>query len=413
LRQINAIWALAAHDLLMWRRMPLAAACALIPPLGMGLLIIVLTLTVTRQPVALVVQSHGPNTDRMAKLIRSDEDAYMLTETNSTQAKAMLEGQQVAAIVTIPAGFDRAVNANAGTLDLTLNNVDVDFSDDIRRSVERSAGEFDGLQLGREAVADSSSGAGEPAADQPAGTDADDAPTADGKADDATAAVDAVAEVRNAYNIGITEHDLRVTNVDFLHYQVVPVLILLVLSVGLMGTAMLCSADGERGTARLLILAPVSARALVAGRLLGGVITSLAALILALALCIVAHAISPPAGHWPALIALFGCTAVCASGLGAVLGSLMRGSGNIAMASSILASYLFFLGGGFTTIAFLPRWLQDISLFNPIRYAIDGMRQALFYPDLRGLGTDLAVLTGTAVCAVMVGSVSVVRAWRN
>ena len=45
---------------------------------------------------------------------------------------------------------------------------------------------------------------------------------------------------------------------------------------------------------------------------------------------------------------------------------------------------LFFLGGGFTTIAFLPQWLHNISVFNPIRYSIDGMRQALFYPTLSG-----------------------------
>ena len=77
-----------------------------------------------------------------------------------------------------------------------------------------------------------------------------------------------------------------------------------------------------------------------------------------------------------------------------------------------VATYFFFLGGGFTTIAFLPKWLQHISLLNPIRYAIDGMRQALFYPDLRGVATDLAVLTGTAIGAVIIGSGVVVRSWR-
>jgi ABC-type multidrug transport system permease subunit len=388
--------------------MPMAVVCALIPPLGMGLLIIVLTLTVTKQPVALVVQSRGANADRMAKLIRSDEDAYWLTETSLPNAEAMLNDQQVAAIIMIPTGFDQAATAGNAELKLKLNNVDIDFSDDIRRSVERSAGQFDGLLLANETQEDNADASKTAETDHLTGDDDDSKPDSDNP--DAKANI---AVVPNAYHIGIAEHDLRVTNVDFLHYQVLPVLILLALSVGLMGTAMLCGADGERGTARLLILAPVSAWALVAGRLLGGLIASIAVLIVGVVFCIASHAISPPAGHWPALICLFCCTGLCAAGLGAVLGSVMRGTRNIAMASSIFATYLFFLGGGFTTIAFLPRWLQRLSLFDPIRYSIDGMRQALFYPDLRGLGADLAVLIGTAAATVVIGSVMVVRSWRG
>jgi ABC-type multidrug transport system permease subunit len=81
------------------------------------------------------------------------------------------------------------------------------------------------------------------------------------------------------------------------------------------------------------------------------------------------------------------------------------------MAASTLANCFFFLGGGFTTIAFLPTWLQDISAFDPIRYAIDGMRQALFYSTLDGVNTDLVVLIVTALLATAIGSVAVRRSW--
>ena len=97
--------------------------------------------------------------------------------------------------------------------------------------------------------------------------------------------------------------------------------------------------------------------------------------------------------------------------MGAIVGTFLRGAKNIALASSLLAIYFFFLGGGFTTIAFLPQWIQAISDFNPFRYAIDGMRQALFYPDLTGFTTDIAVLVGTAVVAVFLGSIVVRRSW--
>lgn len=102
-----------------------------------------------------------------------------------------------------------------------------------------------------------------------------------------------------------------------------------------------------------------------------------------------------------ALVTLF------ASGLGAMLGTLLRGPRVIALAASLFTKYLFFLGGGFTTIAFLPAWLHLVSAFNPTRYAIDGLRQTLFYPDLAGFGVDLAILTDAALVAAALGAVAV------
>jgi ABC-2 type transport system permease protein len=186
---------------------------------------------------------------------------------------------------------------------------------------------------------------------------------------------------------------------------------LLVLNTGLMGTALLCAQDVERGTARYLVLAPLSSWMLVAGRLLGGLIISLIVLIPALVLCVVTGVIAPPLDHWPVLAGLFAATALSAAGIGAVLGTVIRGTRNIAMAVSIVATYFFFLGGGFSTIAFLPSWLRVVSAFNPIRYAIDGMRQALFYQELTGVPEALIVLVGTALVALVTGSFFVRRSW--
>ena len=53
---IRRIWTIARLDLLIWIRTPIALVCAIIPPLGMALLLLVLTLSVGQQPVALVVR---------------------------------------------------------------------------------------------------------------------------------------------------------------------------------------------------------------------------------------------------------------------------------------------------------------------------------------------------------------------
>jgi ABC-2 type transport system permease protein len=136
----------------------------------------------------------------------------------------------------------------------------------------------------------------------------------------------------------------------------------------------------------------------------GELIISVAIFLPVLIFCTLAHVVSPLANHWPAFVVLNTATALCASGLGEILGSLLHGSRVVAMAASVLATYLFFLGGGFTTIAFLPNWLQVVSSFIPTRYAIAGMRQILFYPDLIGVQHDLTVLIGAALGSVIPGS---------
>ena len=383
-----AMWTIAKHDLLMWRRMPSAIACAIIPPVGMTLILVTLSLAVLKQPVALVVEGHGPYAQRMQQIIESDTDSYVnydfskkLQATDTKTAQRLLENQQIAAIIKIPSDFDQNAQKSMGKLHLILNNVDIDFADDIRRSVDRSVAHFDAPILSPK-----------------------DAEEADKKF---------VLDKSNPYRVLIDEYDLRETNVEWLHYQVIPALVLLVLSVGLMGTALLCAQDIERKTARYLLLTPQHTWILVGGRLLGGVIASLIALVPAVALCMCFGIIAPPPNHWPAFVAIFVGTAVCASSLGAIVGTLLSGSRTIAMASSVLATYMFFLGGGFTTIAFLPSWLQTVSSFIPMRYAIDGMRQALFYSTLDGVTMDIAVLYLTALLCTIIGSIAVRRSWAS
>ena len=57
---------------------------------------------------------------------------------------------------------------------------------------------------------------------------------------------------------------------DWFHYQLVPTFLLLVLNVGLVGTALLCALDNESKTARMLALSPQRSWVLISGRILGG-----------------------------------------------------------------------------------------------------------------------------------------------
>jgi ABC-type multidrug transport system permease subunit len=370
---MNAVLTVARLDFAVWRRSPWAILAAVIPPLGMFILVNVLTLSVTVQPVALVIEDPGPQAQVVSHIIEDDTDAYKLHVTSLARAQRLLDEQRVAAVIVIPKGFDDGVARGHAVLDYTLNNVDIDFADDIRRSIDRSVAQFDAPQLGS---------------------------SVEGRAG-ASGLV-----VPNAYRVDIAEHDLRTTDVAFETYQTLPVILLLVLCAGVLGGALLGSRDHERGTIVFLRQTPLGRCSFVAGRLLGALLATASIVVPALVYLTEKHVIHPPRGHWPPFLAVLLGTAVFAAALGVLLGSVSRRSTTVALAGVTVSSYLFFLGGGFTTIAFLPHWLQTLSLLVPTRYGIDGMRQSLFYADLTGVPTDLAALGGFAL-ATLVASIAV------
>ena len=403
---MRALWGMALNDLKVWMRSPSAIAAALLPALGMGVLVAVLTNSVGQQPVALVVQGTGAQSIRMAKLIKGDPEAYLISEMTPAEAEDAIGDQRVAAIIVIPASFDSAVANATATVNVYLNNVDIDLADDIRRSVTRSVAEFDAPQLGL---------LGE----------------LTGPAEDVL--------LPNPYRIGIAEKDLREANVSFLQYQVIPIILLIVISIGLLGTSLLTARDFERGTAKMLVLSPVRPITLVIGRLLGGTLITIALISPLIALGFVTHHIPycaeestaplwltllfsgpcgwvlpvPSVSHGLALVALLLAVTLTTVGLGTLLGVALRDTRLVTMTGLNASAYLFFLGGGFTTVAFLPHWLQIASRFIPTSYAIEGLRQALFYPDLIGFGTDMLVLTGCALLSVLIASTVMTRALRR
>jgi ABC-2 type transport system permease protein len=117
--------------------------------------------------------------------------------------------------------------------------------------------------------------------------------------------------------------------------------------------------------------------------------------------------------HGLALLGLFAAVTLTTVGLGTLLGIALRDARLVTMTGLNASAYMFFLGGGFTTVAFLPEWIQVVSRFVPTRYAIDGLRQALFYPDLIGFERDIAVLSACAVASVALAAFTLAHAWRR
>ena len=375
------IWAVARNSFAVWRRSPWAIAAALVPSVTTGALVGLLTIAVGRQPVALVVNDPGPQAVLMHQILQSDNDAYVLHETDARTAAQELANQQVAAVIVIPSDFDKRVATDNATVEVVVNNVDYDFADDVRRRTTRSVAEFDAPDF---------SVAGE-----------------------VTSGVNHAIIPPNPYRIAIAEHDLRVTNVSLGEYEIIPILALLVINAGVLSTSLLLAEDFSRGTARLLMATPASRASVVAGRGVGSMLVTLSMAIPLTILGAGLGLIKPPGDHWFAVIALLLVMSMMSVGFGLVLGTWIRRPAIVTMAGLNVVTYLFYLGGGFTTIAFLPSWLQTVAQFVPTSYGIAGLRQALFYPDLVGFGTDVAVMASVAVGALLLGSIAFARGMKR
>src|SRR5207247_9278417 len=168
------------------------------------------------------------------------------------------------------------------------------------------------------------------------------------------------------------------------------------------------------GRATMRVLGPAGGWALVVGRGLGGTLITIGVVAPLVALGFLAHHVpycaeesgaplwltqllSGPGGwmlppvswtHALALVAVLGAVPIATVGFGTVLGVALRDTRLVTMTALNASAYLFFLGGGFTTVAFLPHWLQVASRFVPTSYAIEGLRQALFRSEERRVGKE-------------------------
>ncbi|HEU0133083.1 MAG TPA: ABC transporter permease [Mycobacteriales bacterium] len=372
----RAVWAVARADVARWRRSRALVAATLVPALGMALLVVALTYAVGRQPVALVNEGHGPVAEHIVELIR-ESDGFFLVERTAAEAERDLRAQRVAAVITVPADFDARVATHDARLDVRVNNVDLDFADDVRRSATEAVVEVDAPSLAT---------LGEN--DLPPGT---------------------VSGLPNPYRVDVAEVDLRSPDVEFLDYQVVPVLALLALTGGTLVTALSIAGDREAGALRVVALAPTPRAALVAGRLLGGTLATAGLVTVATTGAALAGWLHPPPGRWPWLALLLLATTLGSVGLGVLVGLVTRRVTSTAMLGVNVATASFLLGGGFTTVAFLPSFVQTVARAVPTYYAVEGVREVLFYERMPTLGRNLGVLLATAAVSLVVGSVALAR----
>jgi ABC-2 type transport system permease protein len=91
--------------------------------------------------------------------------------------------------------------------------------------------------------------------------------------------------------------------------------------------------------------------------------------------------------------------------LGIALASWMTDPHGFQLIMNFVIMPVFFLSGALFPLEHLPRWLEILTLVNPLSYGVDGMRFALGGPYRFSPLLDLAVLVVFWLAMTVVGAV--------
>ncbi|MEU7897714.1 ABC transporter permease [Nonomuraea sp. NPDC049152] len=135
--------------------------------------------------------------------------------------------------------------------------------------------------------------------------------------------------------------------------------------------------DREFGFLREMLVAPVSRGSIVVGKCLGGAVVAVGQGVIILAMAgLVGVPYSP--GLMVTLLAEMFLAAFTITAFGVTLAARMRNMQTFFGLMQMAIMPMMFLSGAMFPLANLPSWLHVLTTVNPLTYAVDPMRQAVF-----------------------------------
>ena len=359
---LRSVWAITRKDLRVWLSNRRNIAATVVPPIAFLLIQALGAVAVGRSPVALVTLDSGAKGQQMQQIFHN-ADVFRVTDATPAQAATLYKNIQVIAIITIPSDFTQRVAAHdPSPVDVRVNNLNLDFTNDVRRSVPDAITQFYQAQGSTSPI-----------------------------------------------KVTVHEQDLRSRDVQLFQYAVLPTIILLLTLSGLVTSSISTSREWETRTVKEMLLSPTSSAAIIMGKVLAGFVTTFLLGLLVLLLGAALNWTRPEGIYWLTSLLILAMIALFSTGLGVALGAALQRSQPVIAISINIAIYLFFLAGGIGVIAFEPPVLQNIAAYIPLTYGIHALEQAVFYSSSDLFGRDMLVLGLCAIAALGLGVLSMRR----
>jgi ABC-2 type transport system permease protein len=183
---------------------------------------------------------------------------------------------------------------------------------------------------------------------------------------------------------------------------------------GIMGMALLFNSifsgvsviwDKQFGFLKEILVAPVSRKSIVVGKILGSATVSIMGAFMILIISIILGAI-PLANltimSMMVLLALMILISFSFVSIGLAIATKLSSMEGFQMIMNFLVMPVFFLSGAFFPIDNLPGWMKILTHLDPLMYGVDGMRGALLGLNSRPIAVDLLVLLVFCVAMVII-----------
>jgi ABC-2 type transport system permease protein len=146
------------------------------------------------------------------------------------------------------------------------------------------------------------------------------------------------------------------------------------------------------GALERLLLAPIRLGALMAGKVLGGVVFGLATTLVVLLIALLIYGLWDI--NWLLLILAMFLSAAAFSAMGALISVAVKEVFEAQTLANAFRFPMMFLGGVFMPVASLPLGLQVVARLLPLTYAVEALRVALAGGSTLTAVVDIAVLVG-------------------
>jgi len=346
---LQVIWACMKKDIKssLTERSTLIQCVTL--PVNYLILLSLFVLSGSNAPTAVVMQDRGPYAQMFYDAM-SHAHSFRLLTLSAPEAQAELRDGKLVAVVTLPPDFDARLARRAPVqLQVQVNNLNTDLTDDVRRALRLSI-----TTLYARAF-----------------------PTL----------VTIVPQEQDAYP----------QDTDYIPFLAVSILVISVMVTGLLQAGMGAAREWEKETIKEVLLAPTGVWPIVLGKMLGALVMGLVpvAVVLGVLVAVV--------GDWPAHVVLAVgvslLTLLVFDAAGVMLGLALKQRMTLTTITRAVSVPLFFLSGVFAPITFSTAPVQVMARLTPVHYAVVLEQYAFkgFVTDTLGVLPTTLLLCGFAV----------------
>jgi ABC-2 type transport system permease protein len=326
---------------------------SIIIPINFLLLFLLFAITGGLAPTAVVLEDHGPYAQQFVAAMEHSH-SFIIRQTTANEAQNLMQQGKIVSIITVPSDFDIALERGLEVqLPVVVNNLDVDFTNDIRRAVPLAITSFYANAFPNQVV------------------------------------------------VRASEVDSHSHDTGYIQYLVVSLMVVSIMLGGLLQAGSNAAREYEKGTIKELILSPASPWAIQLGKILGALVLN--SISVAVVIIVIVFLIGIWPVHWDELLGFTLLLILTFVALGSLIGTIVRRRQSVLPLSIGLTIPTFFLSGAFGPAIWGNKVIAFITQFQPVYYGIAIFQHAFhnFTTTQTGPIFDGIILIGFAVVAIL------------